>query len=320
MRWLLVGSKGWIGQQVRKHLIELNPKNIVISIDEHFDSNASQKIRQLIQFHSPDRVFLCLGRAYLPPHRVPRNFTSGGISGTIDDLEHPAALPINLQDNLYLPIIFAEECRKLGIHMTYMGTGCIYEYDETHTVSNQVGFTEKDEPNYDGSAYSVVKSYTDRMMRDIYGTSCLTLRIRMPIVEDLHPRNFITKLLKYKTIVSRANSMTVLPELLPIAIKLAEKGTTGLLNLTNPGTMNHREILELVAQHWNIQLQCQFTEDDAAIQNNLRARRSNNCLDTTHLQQLCPSVKPLRDSMVWLLKEHPRPTEEQLRQLGYSAQ
>jgi hypothetical protein len=52
----------------------------------------------------------------------------------------------------------------------------------------------------------------------------LTLRVRMPIVADLvYPRNFITKIIKYDKVVDIPNSMTVLPELLPMSIEMVRR-------------------------------------------------------------------------------------------------
>ena len=51
------------------------------------------------------------------------------------------------------------------IHLTYLGTGCIFDYDETHPFGQEVnGFKESDVPNYFDSSYSVVKGFTDRIM------------------------------------------------------------------------------------------------------------------------------------------------------------
>ena len=52
----------------------------------------------------------------------------------------------------------------------------------------------------------------------------LTLRVRMPIVGDLlYPRNFITKIIRYEKVIDIPNSMTVLPELVPYSVAMAER-------------------------------------------------------------------------------------------------
>ena len=67
----------------------------------------------------------------------------------------------------------------------------------------------------------------------------------MPIVNYTNPRNFITKITRYEKICSIQNSMTYLPDLLPVALDLSLKKNTGTINLTNPGTISHNEILEM---------------------------------------------------------------------------
>ena len=47
----------------------------------------------------------------------------------------------------------------------------------------------------------------------------------MPINAENNPRNFITKITNYEKICSNYNSMSVLPELLPIMIDLSKKKT-----------------------------------------------------------------------------------------------
>ena len=45
-------------------------------------------------------------------------------------------------------------------------------------------------PNFFGSSYSVVKGFTDRLMK-LYDENVLNLRIRMPITGEQNSRNFI---------------------------------------------------------------------------------------------------------------------------------
>lgn len=43
--------------------------------------------------------------------------------------------------------------------------------------------------------------------------------------------------------------MTVLPELVPVAIEMSKRKLTGIMNYTNPGAISHNEILELYKEY-----------------------------------------------------------------------
>ena len=53
-------------------------------------------------------------------------------------------------------------------------------------------------------------------------TNSLILRLRMPVSDDLHPRNFVTKISKYDRVVDIPNSNTILTDLLPASVLMAE--------------------------------------------------------------------------------------------------
>lgn len=110
----------------------------------------------------------------------------------------------------------------------------------------------------------------------------LCLRLRMPVSDDLHPRNFVTKITKYERVVDVPNSNTILYDLLPAAIVMAEKNETGVYNFTNPGAISHNEVLSLFQNivrpsfKWkNFSL-----EDQSKV---IKAGRSNCELDTEKL-------------------------------------
>ena len=136
---------------------------------------------------------------------------------------------------------------------------------------------------------------TDELMH-LFDDSVLNLRIRMPITDELNPRNFITKITTYDHICSMPNAMTVLDELLPYVLDMAKNNKTGTINLTNPGLISHNEILEMFKEivepsfTWK-----NFTpEEQAKI---LAADRSNNCLDTTKLSSMYPEIKNIKESI-----------------------
>jgi 3,5-epimerase/4-reductase len=115
-----------------------------------------------------------------------------------------------------------------------------------------------------------------------YYKNCLILRLRMPVSDDLHPRSFLTKIAKYERVVDIPNSNTILHDLLPASILMAEHGETGVYNFTNPGAISHNEVLTLFRDivrpsfTWK-----NFTlEEQAKV---IKAGRSNCKLDTTKL-------------------------------------
>lgn len=278
MRWLLYGSQGWIGGQVKDLLI--NKGHLVI--DAHSRADNFEMTFEEIKTVMPDRVIATIGR------------TSGPACGNIDYLEHPSKLSENLRDNLQGPLTLASICEDLDIHMTYLGTGCIYSFDADHPMGSDRGFTEEDPPNFFGSQYSVVKGKTDQLIRR-YKTT-LNARIRMPISDHHHPRNFVTKITRYSKVISIPNSMTVLPQLLPIMLDMAEHSLVGTVNLVNPGVISHAEILDLYKQY----VDPEFTYHVMSLEelsNYAVGGRSNNYLDTHKLEALYPDVLPIKDAI-----------------------
>jgi len=118
----------------------------------------------------------------------------------------------------------------------------------------------------------------------------------MPITGEKNGRNFITKITTYQKVCSVPNSMTVLPELLPIVLDMMRNKTTGTMNLTNPGLISHNEILEMYKEivdpnfTWN-----NFSQEEQ--RKILAADRSNNFLDTTRLQTMYPFILNIKESV-----------------------
>lgn len=288
MNVLIFGAKGWIGGQ----FVSLLEKNNISYVVGRSRCDNSTQINDEFEREKPTHVISFIGR------------THGGEYSTIDYLEQDGKLQENIRDNLFAPITLAHACKERNIHFTYLGTGCIFKFDDEHPFGKEEhGFTEESLPNFFGSSYSVVKGFTDRMMKQLFDESILNLRIRMPISDEKNVRNFITKITTYEKICSVPNSMTVLPELLPIVLDMMKKKHVGTMNLTNPGLMSHNEILDLYKEIVDPIFSYQnFTQDEQRAV--LAADRSNNFLDTTRLESLYPNVRPIRDAVKSILYQY----------------
>lgn len=276
MKIIIFGAHGWIGQQFIKLLSKSHHELIIPDYQLRVDN--THELNKYLLLHKPTHVVSLIGRMY------------GKEYNTIDYLELPGKLRENINDNLYAPLSLALICKELNIHYTYMGSGCIF--NEINVASHK--FNENDEPNFFGSSYSTVKGFTDRLMHLV--PEVLNIRIRMPITNEEHPRNFITKISNYKKICSVYNSMTVLPTLLPFLEKMMTDKITGTINFTNPGIISHNQILQLYKEY----IDPSFTWENFTIQEHdqvLLAARSNNQLDTTRLETLFPNVLHIKDAI-----------------------
>jgi nucleoside-diphosphate-sugar epimerase len=284
---LIFGGNGWIGSKVYHLLVSMNIE-VYKSICR---ANNMEEVQNEINNINPTHIMSFIGRTH--------GIYNGEVIGTIDYLEKPGKLVENMNDNLYSPIILAQLCKKNNIHYTYLGTGCIFDYDELHPFGNETtGFVEEDKPNFFGSSYSIVKGFTDKLMHDLYNESVLNVRIRMPITDELNShRNFITKIINYSKICSIPNSMTVLNELLPIMITMALNKEVGTINLVNPGLISHNEILEMYKEI----IDSNFSWENFTIEEQnviLASKRSNNCLNTSLLEKYTNyKVKNIKDSV-----------------------
>ncbi|KAI4320694.1 hypothetical protein MLD38_034147 [Melastoma candidum] len=198
--------------------------------------------------------------------------------------------------NVVGTLTLADVCRESGLLMANFATGCIFEYDATHPEGSGIGFKEEDKPNFTGSFYSKTKAMEEELLRE-YDNVC-TLRVRMPISSDLsNPRNFITKISWYNKVVNIPYSMTVLDELLPISIEMANRNLRGIWNFTNPGVVSHKEILEMYKQYIDPEFKwANFTLGEQA--KVIVAPRSNNEMDGVKLKGELSEVLSIKESLV----------------------
>jgi len=287
MKWLIWGN-GWIYKNLLNYIpLETN----VICAESRADDEKAVKAE--ISSIKPDRVICLIGRIRGPPGDIPNiDYLEGNNSG-----ESREKLNINIRDNLFAPLQLSMICNELNIHFTYLGTGCIFTYDRDKTIK-----TEEDNPNFFGSSYSIVKGYTDRLMK-LNDDNTLNVRIRMPISDDIYDKNsFLSKIISYPQIISIPNSVSVMSDVLPALVDMIKNKKTGTINLVNPETITHQQIKDFYVKYvdsTHTYRVITVTDQD----NILKAQRSNIHLDAKKLLNDYGSIPTAYESIENIFKK-----------------
>lgn len=274
--FLLYGTSGWIGSMLHKLLLQAN--YIVISGKARLQHY--QDIVQEIITTNPDYVLNTAGIVGVP-----------NVDWCEDNMDETYLINTIGIDNLAYAC--AHALPHKNIPLTNYATGCIYD-------DKYVPFTEQDDPNFSVSTYSRSKVMAEQLLQKY--NHVLTLRIRLPISDDLNPKSLVTKLLKYKTVTNIPNSMSYLPELLPISIRMTLDNRRGVYNFTNPGSLTHVQILQLYQKYVDNFFHFSIIPDT---QQTGKVPRCNCMFDVSKLTNLYP-VTELKDALITLFQSLPK--------------
>ena len=247
----LVGH-GYVGQAIAKHLRE---KNVTFAWVRHTDS-------------------------WVPSGVV---INAAGYTGSpnVDACENHRLE--TKEGNVFWPIKLEEMARSLPVvHIT---SGCVYN------GFKDGGWTEEDEPNFTGSYYSEMKVLEQKTLSLVMHKSYL-LRMRMPFGTQNHPKNLLTKLSNYPKIMNGVNSISRVEDVARVAVHFAQNlPKPGIYNVTNPGSIETREIIRLMGlkKQW-------FTQEEFL--KTIKVPRTFCVLNTEKLQ----AVYPLDDVKMALSK------------------
>jgi UDP-glucose 4,6-dehydratase len=181
-----------------------------------------------------------------------------------------------INGNVVWPLMLEQQFPKIPI--VHISSGCVY------TDYKDGGWTELDPPNFDfnnGSFYSGAKSLEQKLLEPYMDKSYL-LRIRMPFGDYEHPKNLLTKLVKYNKLINFENSLSYVNDVARIAVNFAlDRPETGVYNVCNPGSKTTKEIADLLGltKEW-------FDEDE--FKANTRTPRSNCVLNNDKLSRVYP--------------------------------
>jgi dTDP-4-dehydrorhamnose reductase len=185
-------------------------------------------IISVLENYKPDVVVNCLGKTGRPNVDWCESHKIETVSG-----------------NVTLPLLIAEACADLGIHMIQVGSGCIYfgpsPYKGHTSYAVDPGWKETDFAN-PASFYSKTKYSCDLMLAPMPHVT--TLRIRMPVSDKDVPRNLINKLRGYKQVIDIPNSMTLMSDLTRCIDWVATNRPGGIFHVANPQPLTAARIMQ----------------------------------------------------------------------------
>ncbi|KAI4189643.1 MAG: hypothetical protein LQ348_003775 [Seirophora lacunosa] len=248
----LVFGNGYVGNQLKDILLEQG-KRVVIS---RARIESREQVLSELKRHKPTRVINCAGVRGTPnadwceDHKVE-----------------------TIRSNVLGALNVVDTCHRLGIHVTHIGSACIY----TSTEKEPHGpFKETDEPFYAGSWYGRSRLLCEQAIR--HYPNLLLLRIRIPIGADLHKNNHVARMLKFEKVVdSTGGSAIILSE--------NDETVSQLINhQVTPGEISNVEIMQLAKRYIRPNLEWQTFGLDEML-NTVKAPRAVCVMDSTKLQK-----------------------------------
>ena len=223
--------------------------------------------------------------------------------------------------NTLLPQTIARVCSMTGTPWGHVSSGCIYRGAKLvggGKIQNVAGaelrqlfaehpdricgFTEWDEPNFSFrrgpcNFYSGSKALAEEAIRGL--GKAYIWRPGMPFNERSEPRNFLWRLQNYPRVYDGVNSISHLEEFVRACLDLWEKKAPfGIYNVTNPGAVTTRQVIELIQRILKPNRRFEFWKDDNEFYlHGARALRSNCVLDVSKLLATGVKIRPVEKAL-----------------------
>lgn len=262
----LLGGSGYVGKAYQALLTRkgLTFRNLKRS---DFDYTSRAKLTELLRREKPAFLINAAGYTGKP---------------NVDACElHRAEC---LDGNAVLPGTIAAACSEAGVPWGHVSSGCIY----SGRNPDGSGFKETDTPNFSFrtnhcSFYSGTKALGEEVLAD--APQVYIWRLRIPFNEVDNPRNYLTKLLRYDTLLEAENSISQLEEFVAGTFACWEKRVPfGTYNVTNPGHVTTHEVVDLIRKTGVSHKAFKFFADETEFMAKAaKTPRSNCVMDSTKL-------------------------------------
>ncbi len=213
-------------------------------------------VERFLDLEMPDVVINCLGKTGRP---------------NIDECE--AQKGDTLIKNVTIPTLLAEATERRGIRLLHIGSGCIF----SGPSPSPDGWNEGDIANPQ-SFYSKTKYSCDLAIADL--SNVCILRIRMPVSDRYLPRNFITKVIGYSSIIDIPNSMTFMRDFSRAVDWAVDNSKSGVYHVTNPGLVT---AADFVREYAALTPHTYRVIDESELRQLTTAPRSNCQLDSSKI-------------------------------------
>jgi dTDP-4-dehydrorhamnose reductase len=282
---ILLGGSGYVGGAYRQ-LLEKKGLDYVSLSRAELDYSDTAVLLEFLREKKPDFLVNCAGYTGKP---------------NVDACEDDKANC--LFGNAVLPGRIAEACSLAGVPWGHVSSGCIY----TGARPDGTGFTEEDPPNFtfrqnNCSFYSGTKALGEEVLEQY--DNVYIWRLRIPFNHEDSPRNYITKLLRYEKLLDATNSISHLGEFVAATFACWEKRIPfGKYNVTNPGQITARQIIEMVKRHHLSNKDFIFFDDETQFMREAAiAPRSNCVMDASKLTSAGITMTPVMECVDECLK------------------
>jgi dTDP-4-dehydrorhamnose reductase len=229
--FVVLGGSGYVGTAFQT---QLNQRNLPFQVVSRsvVDYSRRESLRKFLLDIRPEFVINTAGFTGKP---------------NVDACETQKAAC--LEGNAVLPGVIREVCEDLRIPWGHVSSGCIY----TGAKTDGTGFTEQDAPNFsfrqdNCSFYSGCKALGEEVLQG--AEQCYVWRLRIPFNATDSPRNYISKMMRYDRLLDATNSLSHLDQFVDTCLACWTKRVDfGIYNLTNPGSVTTREVVEMISRH-----------------------------------------------------------------------
>lgn len=266
---ILIFGKGFIGERLRAELsCEISQKRV---------SSIADAEEELARYN-PKIIINCIG------YTGDKN-----VDGC--ELEKDKTL----SSNVFVPIIMAEAALRNRVKFIHISSGCIYQYD----YGKDKPVAEEKMPDFFDLYYSRTKIYAERVLEALSRKfDVLIARIRIPLDNRPHPRNILTKLIKYKKAIVLANSLTYMPDFIKALNHLIKIDARGIYNVVNKGALRYPELLDIYKEY------VPGYEYETIDFKKLNLTRTNLIMSTGKLEKTGFKVRPIKEVLRECVKDY----------------